>query len=211
MSAEDESKEVTPPPEEPSGHRETDPAKLLPEHAEPHGDFRVPGERETDPAKLLPAHSATYGEKHDHKYPPHHPAHRARYSARWMAGILTLVAMYAGGMAIHDKAQERTRNEDRARRMTGGEPARGPALMRTYGCAQCHTVPGVPGANGLVGPPLTGIAGRFYLGGVVTNTPDNMVRWIMNPKAIDAKTAMPSTGVTEEQARHIAAYLYTLQ
>ena len=83
--------------------------------------------------------------------------------------------------------------------------------MRTYGCAGCHTIPGVPGANGLVGPSLAGIGSRIYIGGVATNTPDNLVQWITNPRAIDAETAMPVTGVTDEQARHIAAYLYTLR
>ena len=215
MSAPDERDGTAPPPKDPDPSRarpaETDPARLLPEQAAPSSEFRVPGDRETDPAKLLPAHAAAAAETHEHKYPPHHPALRARYPARWIAGLLALTAVYAGGMALHEQEQQRARGEARARRLTGGEPGRGPALMRTYGCAQCHTIPGVPGANGLVGPPLAGVAGRVYLAGVVTNTPDNMVRWIMDPKAIDAKTAMPNTGVTEEQARHIAAYLYTLR
>jgi cytochrome c1 len=36
-----------------------------------------------------------------------------------------------------------------------------------------------------------------------------MVRWIVNPRAIDSLTAMPNLGVTEGEARDIAAYLYT--
>ena len=65
--------------------------------------------------------------------------------------------------------------------------------------------------DGLVGPPLTKIALRTYLAGRIQNTPDNMARWIVNPKQIDDQTAMPVTGVTPENARHIVRYLYTLR
>jgi len=95
--------------------------------------------------------------------------------------------------------------------MVGGNPDRGPDLIRSYGCGTCHTVAGVTGANGLVGPPLSGIAERAYIAGVLPNAPDNLVRWIENPKAVDSLTAMPVVGVTPADARDIAAYLYTLR
>jgi cytochrome c len=95
--------------------------------------------------------------------------------------------------------------------MTSGDPARGPALMRSYGCATCHTIPGVTGGHGLVGPPLDGIASRSYIAGVLPNAPQNLIRWIRDPKGVDSLTAMPNVGVTESDARHIAAYLYTLR
>jgi cytochrome c1 len=62
-----------------------------------------------------------------------------------------------------------------------------------------------------VGPPLAGIASRAYIAGVLTNTPENMERWIQDPRAVDSLTAMPNAGVTETDARHITAYLYTLR
>jgi len=95
--------------------------------------------------------------------------------------------------------------------MVGGNPDRGPDLIRSYGCGTCHTVAGVTGANGLVGPPLSSIAERAYIAGVLPNAPDNLVRWIENPKAVDSLTAMPVVGVTPADARDIAAYLYTLR
>ena len=95
--------------------------------------------------------------------------------------------------------------------LTGGDPARGPLLMRKYGCQTCHTIPGVDGADALVGPPLVHMAARSYIGGVLTNSPENMIRWIRDPKAVDSLTAMPNVGVTASDARHIAAYLYTLR
>jgi cytochrome c2 len=93
----------------------------------------------------------------------------------------------------------------------GGDPARGRALIIHFGCPSCHTIPGVNGADGLVGPPLTKIALRTYLAGRIANTPENMAGWIVNPKSVDEKTAMPVTGVSPDEVRHIVRYLYTLR
>jgi len=95
--------------------------------------------------------------------------------------------------------------------LAGGDPARGLTVMRKYGCNTCHMIPGMPGADAIVGPPLGGIAQRMYIGGVARNTPLNMVHWIENPKQFDAKTAMPNVGVTHRDAVDIASYLYTLK
>lgn len=103
------------------------------------------------------------------------------------------------------------RADDRLEQLAGGRPDRGLAVMRKYGCNTCHTIPGMNGADGLVGPPLAGIAQRVYLGGVARNTPRNMVKWIENPKQFDPKTAMPNVGATHRDAVDIASYLYTLK
>jgi cytochrome c len=101
--------------------------------------------------------------------------------------------------------------EREAAAMTGGDPARGKATISRFGCVACHQIPGVSGAQGMVGPPLEGVARRSYIGGVLGNSPENMIRWVQNPQAIDQKTAMPNLGVTDADARDIAAYLYTLR
>jgi cytochrome c len=98
-----------------------------------------------------------------------------------------------------------------ASQITGGDANRGRELIRSYGCGTCHSIPGVTGATGLVGPPLGGIASRSYIGGVLPNAPDNMLRWLHDPRAVDPLTAMPNVGLTASDARHIAAYLYTLR
>jgi cytochrome c len=123
---------------------------------------------------------------------------------RLLAGLAVASALVALGGCDRGLA-------DRAAAMTGGDPNRGPALLRAYGCETCHTIPGVRGANGLVGPPLDRIGARIYLGGALTNTPDHLIRWIRDPRGVDPRTAMPSLGVGEQDARDIAAYLYTLQ
>jgi cytochrome c len=91
-----------------------------------------------------------------------------------------------------------------------GDSARGKRLMREYGCHTCHVIPGVDGANSVVGPPLGGIAERVYAGGRL-NTPPNLVAFIRDPQAVDARTPMPNVGANEPDARDMAAYLYTLR
>ena len=93
----------------------------------------------------------------------------------------------------------------------GGDADIGEALVAQYGCGSCHTIPGVPGAAADVGPPLQHVARQSYIAGVLPNQPENLVRWIMDPPAIDPRTAMPDLGVSEPEARDIAAFLYTLQ
>src|SRR5688572_30854346 len=73
-----------------------------------------------------------------------------------------------------------------------GDPARGRQAIAYHGCGSCHTIPGVRGADALVGPSLGRLGGRAYLGGVLPNTKENLVRWIVDPPAVDPHTAMPN-------------------
>jgi cytochrome c1 len=56
---------------------------------------------------------------------------------------------------------------------------------------------------------LADIGHRVYVGGVVTNTPDNLVHWIVSPQSYSPKSAMPATGITEAEARDVATFLYS--
>jgi cytochrome c len=127
-----------------------------------------------------------------------------RLLALCAAALLLPVAAACGGRM--------SESEQAAAEMTGGgNPARGRAAIERYGCGTCHTIPGVRGADALVGPPLSQVASRAYVGGVLTNSPENMMRWIRDPRAVDSLTAMPTLGVTDQDARDIASYLYTLK
>ncbi|MFY9740797.1 MAG: c-type cytochrome [Candidatus Sulfotelmatobacter sp.] len=95
--------------------------------------------------------------------------------------------------------------------VTGGDVHRGAALIGQYRCGACHIIPGIANARGNVGPPLLYFADRTFVGGEVPNNPQNLIQWIQSPKSIEPGTAMPDLGVTEQQARDIAAYLYTLR
>jgi mono/diheme cytochrome c family protein len=84
-------------------------------------------------------------------------------------------------------------------------------IMRANGCAGCHTIPGIPGAQGVVGPRLDRQAlSAIYIAGILPNKRENLVRWIKSPRQIAPRTAMPSTGITDREAGQIADYLYSL-
>lgn len=90
-------------------------------------------------------------------------------------------------------------------------PHHGKQLIEAKGCGSCHTIPGIYAARGLVGPPLYFFGRRTMIAGELPNTPDNLVRWLRNPRAVEPGTAMPNLGLTQQQAEDISAYLYTLQ
>jgi cytochrome c2 len=103
-----------------------------------------------------------------------------------------------------------TQSENTPLTIAGGDPALGHGLIHAYGCGTCHVIEGVRGARGRVGPRLENYAQQHLLAGFMPNTPINLISWIMDPVALKPKTGMPSQGMTEAEARHIAAYLYTL-
>ena len=113
---------------------------------------------------------------------------------------LTAAAAACGSRVVKD-----------AERLTGGNVARGKAAIGKYGCAACHTIPGLEGATAMVGPPLGSVAVRQYLGGHLPNSPDNMIQWIQHPQMIDPSNSMPELGVTDQDARDLTALLYTFR
>jgi cytochrome c len=122
------------------------------------------------------------------------------------AGAAFVCVIIASAAAVTWSARQQA--ERVARAMTGGDPARAPEIMRRYGCGGCHSIPGVPGADGLGGPPLSGLIHRVYIGGVATNSPDHLIQWIVAPQKLSPRSAMPATGISEADARDVAAYLY---
>jgi cytochrome c1 len=101
--------------------------------------------------------------------------------------------------------------EGQSRTVEGGDAARGAALVRAHGCGACHVIPGVAGAVGQVGPPLTSWRQRAIIAGRLPNTPSNLIAWIQTPQTIEPGTAMPNLGLSEQEARDVAAYLYTIR
>src|SRR3954462_9405943 len=88
-------------------------------------------------------------------------------------------------------------DEAQAIALTNGDPHKGKMLVSAYGCTACHTIPGIRNAEGLAAPPLTKVASRMYIGGVMKNTPTNMMQWIKDPPSVDPLTAMPNVHVSE--------------
>lgn len=95
--------------------------------------------------------------------------------------------------------------------MPGGDPQRGWQALQDYGCYACHTIPGVPRANTTIGPPLNDWADRHDIAGRLPDTPENLILFVQSPQTVSPGIAMPDMGVTEQDARDMGAYLYTLR
>jgi cytochrome c len=126
---------------------------------------------------------------------------RSRLALAWVAALgLALLAgcgQDARGIALAE--------------VPGGDAAQGREAVAHYGCGSCHVIPGVPGARGVVGAPLTEFARRTHIAGNLPNTPENLIAWLRDPQAIEPGTAMPNLNVSESDARNLAAYLATLR
>jgi cytochrome c2 len=129
---------------------------------------------------------------------------------RWVLIIAAILAVAVGASTWYSVMLDRQNVERRAAAITRGDPMRGRSLVRSNGCTGCHEIPEVAGANATVGPPLSSISRRVYVGGAL-NTPDNLIQWLRNPRSIDPMAAMPNVGLSEQEARDVAAFLYTLQ
>jgi cytochrome c1 len=129
-----------------------------------------------------------------------HTGTARHWRAAALAACATLVAALSG-----------CGEEVKPLRVPGGEAERGKALMSQYQCGSCHAIPGEKAATGTAGPPLDTFGRRSYIAGHIPNQPDNLVRWLRDPPALVPGTPMPKLGLTEDEARHMAAYLYTLK
>jgi cytochrome c2 len=87
------------------------------------------------------------------------------------------------------------------------ELRRGAIALQNYGCGACHRIPGVAGADGVVGPPLVNMGQRVYIARGLPNTQENMIRWILAPQQIAPRSAMPDMQVTPADAKSMTAYL----
>jgi cytochrome c len=91
------------------------------------------------------------------------------------------------------------------------EAVQGKQVIEQFQCGTCHTIPGIRGANGVFGPPLMEFGKRTYIAGDFPNAPATLTQWIMEPQAMKPKTAMPTLGLSEDQARDASAYLESLR
>jgi cytochrome c2 len=101
--------------------------------------------------------------------------------------------------------------EDGREAAAGGDAATGKQLVTQYQCGACHAIPGIRGAGGEAGPSLEGFGKLSYIAGRIPNQPDRLAAWLLDPPALKPGTAMPALGLTEQEARHMAAFLYTLR
>ncbi|HEX8445472.1 MAG TPA: c-type cytochrome [Sphingomonas sp.] len=121
----------------------------------------------------------------------------------------SIVAAIVAGGVLYAESQTRTRTMAEA--LTGGRIAAGREAIAAYGCGSCHVIAGVYGADGMVGPPLDGIATRAQIAGRLPNEPRAMIDWLRHPQAVIPGNGMPEQRITDRGARDITAYLYTLK
>jgi cytochrome c2 len=125
-------------------------------------------------------------------------------STRLLANIALLGGLAGGLAGCNEAAPPEAVNLD-------GNSRNGAVLIAQFGCGGCHVIPGISGADGAVGPPLTAVGRRTFIAGLLNNSPDNMTAWLQDPQAIVPGNAMPQMDISAQQARDISAYLYTLR
>lgn len=125
-----------------------------------------------------------------------------RRAALPLAAVLLLVPVVAGFNISHARPLSV---------VIGGNRAHGRKLIEVYGCGECHSIPGVSNASGLVGPPLTSFGRRSYIAGLLRNTPGNLSAWLRDPQRFVPGVVMPNMGLSKTDARDIAAYLESLR
>lgn len=122
---------------------------------------------------------------------------------KWLMSTVVLVLIVTGCGLL-------TSSQDARVEETGGSVARGEDLVRANGCMACHSVPGMGSVHDGYGPDLDGFADRRLIGGSAENDPETLIQFLMSPQSVIPGTAMPTIGLTEDEARDIATWLYSL-
>ena len=87
----------------------------------------------------------------------------------------------------------------------------GRQVFESTACINCHTVAGTV-ANGRFGPDLTHLMSRSTIAsGAVTNTHDNLRRWLRDPGVLKQGCLMPAMGLSESQLDALTEYMETLR
>lgn len=77
-------------------------------------------------------------------------------------------------------------------------------------CAGCHTIRGTD-AQGKHAPDLTHLNSRHRIAaGLLMNTPDQLMEWIMHAQKLKPGSRMPSFTLSEQEASVLASFLSTL-
>lgn len=80
-------------------------------------------------------------------------------------------------------------------------------MFRQYACDNCHIIGDMVGPKTHIGPSLENWRDRKYIAGILPNTRQNLVRWIVAPQSISPHTMMPDLDVIEPHAEQMARYL----
>lgn len=128
---------------------------------------------------------------------------QSTFRLRWFIGTLLTVLVVTGCGLMS--------REDPRVDATGGHIERGRELARSNGCMSCHSVPDESSAESGYGPDLEGFGNNRLIAGAVENEPDTLIAFLMDPQSLVPGTSMPTVGLTEQEARDIASWLYSLE
>ena len=107
--------------------------------------------------------------------------------------------------------QWRERQVAPAASATTPEQDHGRRVFTEKACAGCHAVRGTP-ASGTLGPDLTHVGGREYIGaGLMPTTRGSLAAWIADPQSAKPGNNMPLVPLSAEELRSVSAYLAALR
>ncbi|HKF29173.1 MAG TPA: cytochrome c oxidase subunit II [Candidatus Binataceae bacterium] len=104
-----------------------------------------------------------------------------------------------------EQAAPTPENENASRAISEGAK-----IFANSPCTTCHRIDGV--SKGYIGPSLSHFGTRATLaGGILSNTPVNVAKWVTDPEAIKPGAQMPKLGLRGEQLNDLVAYLESLK
>jgi cytochrome c2 len=92
-----------------------------------------------------------------------------------------------------------------------GDTENGKALFISKACSGCHTIQGMPEAQGKVGPELTHQASNSLIVDVLSNTEENLKKYLKDPTVVKPGALMPNQYLTESEIEALVAFLRTLK
>ena len=91
------------------------------------------------------------------------------------------------------------------------EVSEGRRVFESTACINCHTIAGTV-ADGRFGPDLTHLMSRDTIAsGALTNTRENLRRWIRDPSDFKPGCLMPAMGLSDAQLDALTEYMETLR
>jgi cytochrome c oxidase subunit 2 len=91
------------------------------------------------------------------------------------------------------------------------QQAAGQKVFTSKACASCHTIQGTSAAA-TIGPDLTHVAGRRYIGaGLLETTRGSLAAWVADPQSLKPGNNMPNVPLTASELQAVSAYLAALK
>ena len=87
----------------------------------------------------------------------------------------------------------------------------GKLVFISQACGGCHTVQGIPEAQGKVGPELTDWSDNPLIADTLTNTDENLRIWLKDPPAVKPASLMPNQNLTNNEINALINFLRTLK